>query len=109
EAFLKEFGGLAETEGGIERLRLLVLDLGVAGRLGTSTMADVAMGSPVEELLRYREDLHRRGEIKRVQPVPEVGADEVLFEVPSHWGWTRLGAVGDWGAGATPARSNSDF
>ena len=36
-------------------------------------------------------------------------ADEVPFDIPDTWGWTRLGSIGDWGSGATPSRSNPEF
>ena len=35
--------------------------------------------------------------------------DEIPFELPKGWEWCRLGEVGDWGAGATPLRSNPKF
>ncbi|SKA05619.1 restriction endonuclease subunit S [Porphyromonas crevioricanis] len=35
--------------------------------------------------------------------------DEIPFDLPRGWEWCRLGDVGDWGAGATPLRSNPEF
>jgi len=36
--------------------------------------------------------------------------DEILpFEIPNTWAWVRLGDIGDWGAGATPSRNNSEY
>ncbi|MEY0427848.1 restriction endonuclease subunit S, partial [Providencia rettgeri] len=31
------------------------------------------------------------------------------FELPRGWGWCYLNGVGNWGAGATPNRSNSKY
>ena len=36
-------------------------------------------------------------------------ADEVPFDIPDTWEWTRLGSIGDWGSGATPSRSNPEY
>ena len=36
-------------------------------------------------------------------------ADEVPFEIPDSWEWVRLGSIGDWGSGATPSRSTSEY
>ena len=35
--------------------------------------------------------------------------EEIPFEVPESWTWTRMGQIGDWGAGSTPLRSNQDY
>ena len=38
-----------------------------------------------------------------------VRLDNLPFDIPDSWCWTRLGNIGDWGAGATPARTNSQY
>ena len=35
--------------------------------------------------------------------------EEVPFEIPRGWEWCRMGCIGDWGAGATPAKGNPDY
>jgi len=35
--------------------------------------------------------------------------DEIPFEIPSGWEWCRMGAIGDWGAGATPAKGDPNY
>ena len=35
--------------------------------------------------------------------------ENLPFEIPHSWAWARLGNIGDWGAGATPPRSNKKF
>ena len=35
--------------------------------------------------------------------------DEIPFEIPQGWEWCRMGYIGDWGAGATPAKSNASY
>ena len=35
--------------------------------------------------------------------------EEIPFEIPQGWEWTRMGNVGDWGAGATPAKNNPNY
>ena len=35
--------------------------------------------------------------------------EEVPFEIPQKWEWCRMGSIGDWGAGATPAKGNPDY
>ncbi len=35
--------------------------------------------------------------------------DEIPFDLPDGWAWTRLGFVGNWGAGATPSRGHPEY
>ena len=35
--------------------------------------------------------------------------EEIPFEIPQGWEWCRMGCIGDWGAGATPAKGNPDY
>ena len=35
--------------------------------------------------------------------------EEIPFEIPQGWEWCRMGSIGDWGAGATPAKGNPDY
>ena len=35
--------------------------------------------------------------------------DEIPFEIPETWEWCRMGSIGDWGAGATPAKGNPNY
>ena len=35
--------------------------------------------------------------------------EQIPFEIPNSWAWTRMEQIGDWGAGSTPQRSNPDY
>ena len=35
--------------------------------------------------------------------------EEIPFEIPQGWEWCRMGSIGEWGAGATPAKGNLDY
>ena len=35
--------------------------------------------------------------------------EEIPFEIPENWEWTRMGQIGDWGAGSTPQRGNAMY
>ena len=35
--------------------------------------------------------------------------NEVPFDIPDSWEWVRLGSIGDWGSGATPSRTNTEY
>lgn len=50
----------------------------------------------------YYEKFLATGEVKCID-------EEIPFEIPQGWEWGRMGNIGDWGAGATPAKGNSDY
>ncbi|MDD6357573.1 MAG: restriction endonuclease subunit S [Bacteroidales bacterium] len=35
--------------------------------------------------------------------------DELPYSLPSGWEWCRMGSIGDWGAGATPAKGKIEY
>ena len=50
----------------------------------------------------YYEKMLATGEVKCID-------EEIPFEIPQGWEWTRMGNIGDWGAGATPAKGNPNY
>ena len=50
----------------------------------------------------YYEKILDTGEVKCID-------EEIPFEIPQGWEWCRMGSIGDWGAGATPAKGNPDY
>ena len=50
----------------------------------------------------YYEKILATGEVKCID-------EEIPFEIPQGWEWCRMGCIGDWGAGATPAKGNPDY
>ena len=50
----------------------------------------------------YYEKILATGEVKCID-------EEIPFDVPHGWEWCRMGGIGDWGAGATPAKSNPNY
>ena len=50
----------------------------------------------------YYEKILATGEVKCIDA-------EIPFEIPKGWEWCRMGSIGEWGAGATPAKGNLDY
>ena len=50
----------------------------------------------------YYEKILATGEVKCID-------EEIPFEIPNGWEWCRMGSIGEWGAGATPAKGNLDY
>ncbi|MBC3873309.1 restriction endonuclease subunit S [Undibacterium flavidum] len=93
--------GNANSVYGIKKLRELILELAVRGKLVPQDPND----EPAFELLkRLNEDnllLVNEGKIKKERPLPAITEDEKLFEIPSNWEWVRLDDIGSTFIGLT--------
>ena len=100
---------LATAPDGVKRLRGLILELAVRGKLVPQDPAD----EPASELLKRIEAekarLVKEGRIRKPKVVEAVGEDERPFAIPREWTWVRLGQIGEWGAGATPLRTKPEY
>ena len=101
--------GNAGSVYGIRKLRELILELAVRGKLVPQDAAD----EPASELLKRiqveKAKQIAEGAVRKGQPLPSISEQEKSFHLPVGWGWVRLGQIGDWGAGATPLRSVSSY
>lgn len=80
---------------GIKKLRELILELAVRGKLVPQDPND----EPASELLRRiaaeKAELVKQGKIKKQKPLPEISEDEKPFELPRGWEWVRLAEAFD--------------
>jgi len=76
---------------GIKKLRELILELAVRGKLVPQDPND----EPASELLKCiaaeKAELVKQGKIKKQKPLPEISEDEKPFELPVGWELNRLG------------------
>ncbi|MGL6457210.1 restriction endonuclease subunit S [Aeromonas caviae] len=94
---------------GIKKLRELILELAVRGKLVPQDPNDEPASVLQERIAAEKAQMIANKEIKKTKQLPEISPDEMLFHLPDGWEWVRLNDLGDWGAGATPLRSNSAF
>ncbi|PKM03428.1 MAG: restriction endonuclease [Gammaproteobacteria bacterium HGW-Gammaproteobacteria-6] len=84
---------LAGAPNGIKKLRELILELAVRGKLVPQDPSD----EPASELLKRIADEKARlvaeGKIKKQKPLPEVGREAEPFELPAGWKWSSLAQV----------------
>ena len=94
---------------GIKKLRELILELSVRGKLVPQDPND----EPASELLRgmkkQQEDLIKERKIKKPKKLPSIDGTLESISVPQGWELCYLNDIGDWGAGATPNRTNSGY
>lgn len=91
---------------GIKKLRDLILELAIRGKLVPQDENDEPAGALVKRIQAEKSKLITEGKIKKSKPFSEITDDEKPFELPKSWEWVRLGNIGhDWGQ-KTPS---SDF
>jgi type I restriction enzyme, S subunit len=82
---------------GIKKLRKLILDLAVRGKLVPQNPNDIPANVLLEKIAKEKARLIKKGEIKKQKKLPEISKDEKPFELPAAWEWTRLGDVTNYG------------
>ena len=111
-----------------QQLKNSILQMAVQGKLVPQDPNDEPASVLLERIRKEKEQLIKDGKIKKEKnpsiifrgadnlPYEKVGnnepvciADEVPFDIPDSWEWVRLGSIGDWGSGATPSRTNTEY
>ena len=93
-----------------QQLKNAILQEAIEGRLDPQDPNDEPASILLERIRAEKERLVREGKLKKsaLKEIP-FSEDEAPFEIPDSWVWCKLGWVGEWGAGATPAKGNPDF
>ena len=108
ERFFEKFELFAEAPDAVARMREVVLELAVRGKLVHQVPADESAHLLLERIKKTKERLIAERRIKR-QAILPVYEEEPPFFIPESWKWTRLGEIGDWGSGSTPPRGNPEL
>lgn len=90
-------------------LQKSILQLAIQGRLLPQRAEEGNAEELYKQIQAEKKKLIKEKKIKKEKPLPEITAEEKPFEIPETWKWVRLGDVGSWASGATPARANTDY
>jgi type I restriction enzyme S subunit len=101
--------GDKQTAYGIKKLRELILELAVQGKLVPQEPNDEPAYVLLERMSKERTLLLEEKKIKPAKKLPTVDHEEKFFELPIGWEFVRLNDIGEWGAGATPSRSRHQY
>ncbi|ANC40590.1 type I restriction endonuclease subunit S [Hafnia alvei] len=75
---------------GIKKLRELILELAVRGKLVPQDPNDEPASELLKRMAAEKAELVKQGKIKKQKPLPEISEDEKPFELPVGWEWVRL-------------------
>lgn len=86
---------------GIKKLRELILELAVRGKLVPQDPNDEPASELLKRIAAEKAELVKHGKIKKRKPLPKISEDEKPFELPVGWEWTRLGEISEIIRGVT--------
>lgn len=78
---------------GIKKLRELILELAVRGKLVPQDANDEPASVLLEKIAKEKAQLIADKKIKKQKPLPAITNDERLFNLPLGWEWVRLQSI----------------
>lgn len=80
---------------GIKKLRELILELAVRGKLVPQDPNDEPASELLKRIAAEKAELVKQGKIKKPKPLPEISEEEKPFELPMGWEWTTLNTLAE--------------
>ncbi len=87
------FNLVTEAPDGIPKMREMILQLAVSGKLVPQDPDDEPASELLKRIAAEKERLIKEGKIKKQKPLPPIEPDEVPYELPEGWEWIRLGNI----------------
>ncbi|MDY6791745.1 MAG: restriction endonuclease subunit S [Thermodesulfobacteriota bacterium] len=86
---------------GIQKLRELILELAVRGKLVPQIPDDEPTSVLLDKITKEKKRLIKKGKIKKQKPFPIISGDEKPFDLPQGWEWAWLGEIAQHNSGKT--------
>ncbi|MGU5919659.1 restriction endonuclease subunit S [Klebsiella quasipneumoniae] len=78
---------------GIKKLRELILELAVRGKLVPQDPNDEPASELLKRIAAEKAELVKQGKIKKQKPLPGISEEEKPFDLPVGWEWVRFGSI----------------
>ena len=88
-----------------EQIKSKTLDMAVRGELVPQDPSDGNAKDLLKEIQAEKENLIKAKKIKKEKKFPEIGEEEIPFDIPDNWLWVRLGDVTNVIMGQSPPGS----
>jgi type I restriction enzyme S subunit len=102
QQFLAEFGHIANAPSGIDRLRDMVLDLAIQGRLILSSESKESTLGLLAEIRRWKANQTQSKKGRRATVEAPISDLEKPFSIPDHWIWVRNSDIFSLAKGKNP-------
>ena len=109
ETFFEKFDLLTDTPDGVQKLRKLILQLAVQGKLVTQEPNDEPAEVFLKRIEAEKKRLVKEGKIKKAEKLLSVKSNEFPHALPDKWMWVRLDEISDIGTGSTPLKSKPEY
>jgi len=96
---------LMDSPNSTAKLRGLIMQLAVQGKLAPQDPNDEPASALLKKIRLENEKLIKEGKAKKQSPLPPINPDEMPFELPDSWEWSRFGELVDFFTGKTPLRT----
>ena len=87
---------------GIKKLRELILELAVRGKLVPQDSSDEPASKLLERIAAEKAQLVKEKKIKKPKTLPEISEEEKPFELPEGWEWALFGDICSIERGGSP-------
>lgn len=94
DMLLEQFKTIFDRPGKVKKLREYILQLAVRGKLVEQDENDEPASVLLKKIKEEKEKLVKEKKIKKQKALPEIGEDEVPYELSRGWEWVRLIDVG---------------
>lgn len=89
----ENFDLIAQSSGGVQRLRELILILAVRGKLAPQEPKDEPASVMLERIRVEKAILVKDGKIRETRELLSIKDEEKEFELPRNWEWVRIGNI----------------
>ena len=98
----ENFETLAAAPDGVAKLREMILQLAVQGKLVKQDPDDEPAEVLLEKIKKEKKRLVREGKIRKGKQLPPISSEEIPFQLPQKWMWERLGNYAYINMGQSP-------
>lgn len=109
DTFFKKFDEFAGAPNAVQKMRELILELAVRGKLTSRGPNDSPVGDLIEVLNKAKIERIKAGDLGDIGRSENSNKPNYPIDVPRYWAWVRLNDIGTLAGGMTPAKAKSVY
>ncbi|QSJ20236.1 restriction endonuclease subunit S [Nostoc sp. UHCC 0702] len=93
DTFFHNFELLTDAPNAVVKLREIILQLSVKGKLAHQYLNDEPASVMLKNIEIEKENLIKQKKIKRIDSLPAIDFNNLPYAIPKNWEWVRLGSL----------------